>query len=136
MAIANMLGDNARRDPFYSFNRFQQTQGQDMTTSPMVGGPSGYLSQNQDAAYNRYLASLGIGQADMNPFAKYMRDQYSQTQLGYKTALAEDPTLLYQNYLGSIGFTPMYNQFLRLSPQQRGENQGRFVGPTRTIADN
>lgn len=106
-----------------------------MTRTPAVGGASGYLENNQDAAYNRFLSSIGIGQSDTNPFAQYARNQYQQTQTGYKTAVAEDPTLSYQNYLTRLGFQPIYNQFMRLSPQQRGENRNRFVGPVRTIAD-
>lgn len=135
MALATTFEQNARRDPFYQFNQFQKTLGQDMTTAPAIGGPSGYLETNQDAAYNRYLASLGITQAMTNPFAQWARNQYGQTQTGFKTALAENPTITYQDYLRRLGFSDLYNQFQRLSPAQRGENQSRFVGPVRTIAD-
>lgn len=135
MAIADVFQKSAKKDPFYSFNRFQKDKNKDMTQAPAVGGPSGYLENNQDAAYNRYLAGIGIGQADTNPFADWMRKQYGQTQTGFKTALAEDPTLAYQDYLRRLGFNQMYNQFMRLAPGQRGENRSRLVGPVRTIAD-
>lgn len=135
MSIASTLAQNARLDPFYSFNRFQKQANRDMTTSPVIGGPNGYLENNQNAAYNRYLASIGIGQTDTNPFAEYARKQFGQTQTGYQTALAEDPTMRYQDYLTRLGFRPLYNQFMQLSPQQRGENRSRYVGPVRTIAD-
>ena len=137
MAISNTLQPGQRRDPFYAFNQFQRQAGKDMTTSPVVGGPSGYLEQNQDAAYNRYLASIGIRQSDMNPLARFARDQFAQTQTGYRTALAEDPTLTYLKYLEEIGLTPqvLRRQFQRLAPNLRGERQSQFVGPVRTISD-
>lgn len=137
MAISNTLQRGQRRDPFYSYNQFQRQVGRDMTKTPVVGGPRGYLEDNQDAAYNRYLASIGIRQSDMNPLARYARDQFGATQTGYRTALAEDPTLTYIKYLQEIGLTPdvLRRQFQRLSPNQRGERQSQFVGPVRTISD-
>lgn len=135
MAISDAFGSTARRDPFYQFKQFQKDAAKDMTTSPVIGGAAGYLEKNQDAAYNRYLGKIGVGMADTRPFAEWARRQFAQTQLGYGTALAEDPTLMYQDYLNRLGFNDLYNQFLRLTPQQRGENQSRYVGPVRTIAD-
>lgn len=135
MAIADAFQQNARRDPFYSFNRFQKEHGKDMSTAPAIGGPSGYLENNPNVSYNRYLASLGIGQADMSPFAQWAQKQFNNAQLGYQTALAEDPTMTFQQYLPRLGFSDMYNTFMRLSPNQRGESRSRFVGPVRTISD-
>lgn len=135
MAISDTFQQNARRDPFYSFNQFQKDAAKDMTTAPAIGGPAGYLEKNQDVAYNRYLASLGVNQANTSSFAEWARKQFGQTQLGFQTALAEDPTIAYQDYLKRLQFNDMYNEFMRLTPSQRGENQSRYVGPVRTIAD-
>ena len=139
-----LLSGLGRSDPFYAFHRFQQDAAKDWTATPVIGGANGYLENNQDAAYNRLLASLGVKQTDNSPYAQFLRNQFANTQLGYRTALAEDPTLLYQDYLTRAGLNAANinnwngqyrQQFLNQSPQQRGEYKQRYVGPTRTIAD-
>lgn len=119
-------------DPFYSFNRFMLDKKKDQTKTQLG---SDYLESNQDAAYNRHLSSLGIGQGDTSPFAEFARKQAAQSQLGYKTALAENPNLQYQAYLSPLNLQRLVTMFQRLSPSQRGENRSRFVGPVRTISD-
>ena len=136
-----LLSGQGRSDPFYAFNRFQQDAAKDWTATPVIGGANGYLENNQDIAYNRALAQLGVKQSDASPYAQFLRNQFANMQLGYRTALAEDPTLLFQDYLnraglGATGNAEPYRQmFLNQSPQRRGEYRSRYVGPTRTIAD-
>ena len=139
----NAGNQSATNDPFYRYKQFQQQQDFDWTNTPVIGGPSGYLEQNPDATYNRWLTSMGVGQGDVSPYAEWLRRQFQETQLGFKTALAEDPTLTYQNYLQRLGanvnpvtgVTGLRSQWDRLSPQQRGLNVSRFAGPSRTISD-
>jgi len=86
---------------------------------------------------------MGIGQQDSSPYAEWLRRQFQETQLGFKTALAEDPTLTYQNYLQQLGaninpltgVNALRQRWEGLSQQQRGLNVSRFAGPTRTISD-
>lgn len=133
----------ATNDPFYRAGQFQQDKTFDWSTTPLIGGPTGYIEQNQDVGYNRFLTSMGIGQADTSPYAEWLRRRFQETQLGWKTGLAENPTLTYQNYLQGIGanvnpLTGVHafrSEWERLAPQQRGENWSRFGGPMRTISD-
>lgn len=135
--------NTATNDPFYRQGAFQQSPTFDWTKTPVIGGPTGYLEQNQDAAYNRWLTGMGIGQGDISPYAEYLRRMFQETQLGWKTGLAEDPTLTYQNYLQRLGanVSPYNGQNIirarweAMSPNQRGENWSRFAGPMRTISD-
>lgn len=146
LGLGGQLGagrGSATNDPFYRYNQFQQQQDFDWTNTPVIGGPSGYLEQNPDATYNRWLTGMGIGQGDVSPYAEWLRRQFQETQLGFKTALAEQPTLTYQDYLAQLGaninprsgVTAIRSRWESLSPQQRGLNTSRFAGPVRTISD-
>lgn len=142
MPIGLGAPNTAQRDPFYKLQQFQQDPTFDWTKTPVIGGPSGYLEQNQDAVYNRALTQHGIGQSDVSRYAEWLRRQFAETQLGFKSALAEDPTLTYQKYIESLfgrqtptGMNVLRAAFNRLSPQQRGLNPSRFGGPVRTISD-
>lgn len=146
IGLGGRLGGGAQsatNDPFYRYRQFQQNSDFDWTNTPVIGGPAGYLEQNQDATYNRWLTNMGIGQQDSSPYAEWLRRQFQETQLGFKTALAEDPTLTYQNYLQRLGaninpltgVNALRQRWEGLSQQQRGLNVSRFAGPTRTISD-
>ena len=123
------------RDPFYNYNQFQQDADYDWTKTPVIGGPSGYLEQNQDATYNRFLGKMGIGLGRTDPYAEFVRRQFDATRVGYKSALAENPMLMYQNYLNRLSPATFRQQWARLSPYARGENVSRYAGPVRTISD-
>ena len=124
-----------RQDPFYTYNQFKPDDGYDWTKTPFIGGPSGYLEQNQDATYNRFLSKMGVGLGQTTPYAEWLRRQYDATRVGYKSALAENPMLMYQDYLKGITPQSLRAQFMRRSPYQRGLNISRYAGPTRTISD-
>lgn len=135
MALSDQYLPTASRDPFYAFNKFQKDKTQDWTATPVIGGANGFLENNQDVAYNRKMSQIGIGQATRGPFAEWARKQVNNAQLGYQTALAENPTLMWQDYLNRFTINNMHAQWKNLTPQQRGENRSRYVGPVRTIAD-
>lgn len=130
-------------DPFYNVGGFQQDKNFDWTKTPLIGGPTGYIEQNQDVGYNRWLTQMGIGQSDNSEYANWLRRKFQETQLGWKTGLAEDPTLTYQGYLQRLGadyhpvsgVNALRRQWESLAPVQRGENVSRFGGPMRTISD-
>lgn len=135
--------NTATNDPFYTLDRWRKAGDIDWTSTPVIGGPTGYLEQNPDATYNRWLTSMGIGQQDTSAYAEWLRRQFQETQLGFRSALADNPTLTYQGYLQNLGanVNPANNhnilrsRWLALSPEQRGLNISRFAGPTRTISD-
>lgn len=135
LGIGGTGASRATNDPFYRPGAFQQDADFDWTKTPVIGGPTGYLEQNQDASYNRWLSNLGYGQANQTPYADWLRRQFQETQLGFKTALAENPLLTYQNYLQKLSVPNLRLVWRGLSPRQRGEYPSRFGGPVRTIAD-
>lgn len=124
----------ATADPFYAYRRFQRDPKFDWTKTQAIGGNSGYLEQNPDAAYVRQMGKWGVGLNDPTPFGEYVQNYTrNQSQTGYKAALAEDPTLKYQTYLTTLGsLKDLYNRFLSLTQRQRGVYS---PGPTRVIAD-
>jgi len=129
-------GRSATNDPFYSMGRFQNDKQFDWTKTPVIGGPAGFIERNPEGAFNRFLTgNFGVGLGDDSAYANYLRDQFRNTQLGFKSAIAEDPTLTYQNYLKGIGAQPLQTRWAQMTPIRRGENWSRFAGPMRTIAD-
>ena len=51
-----------------------------------------------------------------------------------EAALAENPTLIFQDYLNRLN--PDYaRMFAALTPQQRGESVSQYAGPLRWIGD-
>lgn len=132
MAYVNNFA-TAGADPFFNWMDSRRDTSKNWADTPVIGGPAGYLEQNQDAAYTRRMGELGIGLADTTPFGRFVQDQFRNSQLGYEALLADNPTLTYQDYLRTLGtVTDFYNRFMSLTPQQRGV---RYQGPTRTIAD-
>lgn len=127
-----------QRDPYYN-SYFGTNDGVDWANTPVIGGPAGYLEQNQDAAFTRWLNQQGIGLADMSPRAQYMRDQFRNTQTGFKAALASNPMLQYQggadSYLGGLSIPKLTFNFLKQSQRQRGMNNSMYGGPMRTLDD-
>jgi hypothetical protein len=103
--------------------------------TPIGGGNwNSYLEDpsNRDAAFLRHLATLPGGNwADPNsPQGAWAKAQLGNTITGYESALATNPLLKYQEYLGGVDMQGMYNQ---LTPQQQGKNPGMFAGRMRTI---
>jgi hypothetical protein len=124
----------ATADPFYRFNQFQKDPAFDWTKTQAIGGNSGYLEQQPDAAYTRWLGSLGVGLSGASAFDDYVQNYVrNQSQNAYKAALAEDPTLKYQDYLNTLGsLNDLHRRFAGLTARQRGVYP---QGPTRVIAD-
>lgn len=131
------MNDFARsgRDPFFNTGQFQQNPNFDWSTTPIVGGAGGFLEQNPEALWTRYLAGRGIGLGTRGPQAEWVRDQFGNVQGGFRAAQADDPALTLQRYLGTIDFQDMLNTYLRQAPSQRGENWSRYAGPSRWLSD-
>lgn len=120
-------------DPFYNRNDARGDKTYDWASTPVISGPAGYLEQNQDAAFTRFMGDIGVGLADTSPYARFVADQFRNAQLGHKALLADNPMLKFQDYLKSLGSARDFmNRFLSGTPRERGVY---LTGPTRTIAD-
>jgi hypothetical protein len=123
----------SNEDPFYNQQDQRRDRTQDWTKTPVIGGPAGYLEQNQDAEWTRLMGTMGVGLSDASPFARYVADQFRNAQIGYKALLAEHPTLKWQDYIRTLGGVQDFRaRFNALSSRARGVY---LPGPTRTIAD-
>lgn len=105
--------------------------------TPIGGGNwNSYLEDpsNRDATFTRYLAQVsgpGAPWGDPNnPQGAWARQMFGNTVTGYEAALATNPLLKYQDYLGGLDLQSMYDA---LTPQQQGKNPGMFAGRMRTI---
>lgn len=132
------VGVTPKKDPFFNPGQFKQGT-TDWLGTPAISGPSGFLEENQDAAFTRALGALGVGLNDTTPWANYMKEQFRNTQTGFKAALAERPTLTYQDYLketmGNDAARNLRIQYDAMGPRARGYYPEQFGGAMRTIAD-
>lgn len=102
----------------------------DYSTSPIVGGPGGYLANNQQAAFMRFLGPQAFGN---DPYGQFLRSTaYNLARQGFGSAAATNPNLGFgygeQDYLKGFGPDFFRQQFLRMAPEQRGINAPRFGG--------
>lgn len=124
------------RDPLYGGGRYQQDPNFDWTQTDVIGGVGGYLEQNPEAVWTRYLAGrMGITPTTSNAFGRWMQNQRGAAENAFLAAQAEDPTLTYQRYINSMQAQQWLDAYNRLSSAQRGENVSRFAGPSRWLSD-
>lgn len=90
--------------------------------------------QNLPVAYYRYGRELGIPD-DGSAFSRWFSQQFPQVNTGYAAATIDNPYLMVQPYLNSLGgYDNWYRQFMNMAPQLRGEDpSGRGAGPVRWI---
>lgn len=100
--------------------------------TPAVTGPSGYLEQNPQALFTRFTSNFAGGD---DPFSQYVRSQQQRIWDAYQAAVANNMNLTRQQFLGGINPQDLRNQFLMLSPFQRGRNDALFSGPLRVISN-
>src|SRR5687768_15268067 len=108
----------AARDPFFTSGQFQRNPTVDWATTPVVAGPGGFLEQNPEALWTRYLAGRGVGLGTRGAQADFLRNQLDNAQVGFRAAQADDPTLTLQRYLGTLNFQDILNSFARMAPSQ------------------
>ena len=133
MAVSDFV--RAARDPFFNRGQYQKNPQMDWSQTPVVAGPGGYLEQNPDAVVTRYLAGRGVGLAAPGARAEWLRGQGRNFQAGFQAAQADDPTLTFQKYMGSLDFNNLLRTYQRMAPQARGENWSRVAGPSRWLSD-
>jgi hypothetical protein len=97
----------------------------DWASTPLMGGPTGYLETNPQAAFTRFFSPWASGD---DAFSRFVRSQYGNTQQGYEAAYASNPELTYQSYLQGLGPGNFSQRWARMNPQQRGESNSLFGG--------
>jgi hypothetical protein len=90
-----------------------------------------YFEQNRGASFTRFLAMNGF--RDNSALGDYARAQESKIHKGYESALGANPDLNYhRDYLNQDLSGRIRNDFLRLTPGQRGESTSQFAPRART----
>lgn len=89
-----------------------------------------YLEDNQQAAFTRFLADRGY--RDFTGQGEFARNQYGKVQAGYEAALGTNENLKFTDYLSGLG-DKLQNQYLRMTPEQRGENVSAYSPRARYI---
>ncbi len=97
------------------------------STAPIVGGPGGYLAENPQAAYLRFIAPFASGNG---AFDNFVRQQYSRAYGGFQAAAATNPDLGFgrgqNDYLHGLGPNFFQDQWSRMGADQRGINTPRY----------
>lgn len=86
-----------------------------------------YYNNVPEAGYGAWMQgqNLGIGQGRASdPYRAFVQSLYGQLQNDYKAVAGREPNLQWMDYLERQN--PM-NDWLGMSPQQRGENPGLYT---------
>ncbi len=98
----------------------------DWASTPAVAGPNGYLENNWDALYTRFIAPWASGQT---PFSRWVRSQSGEVQQAMMAAIASNPELTGQSFLSQLGPQNFAQQWQNdFTPSQRGENPAYYGG--------
>lgn len=100
----------------------------DYSTAPIVNGPGGYLADNPQAAYLRFIAPFAGGN---DAFSTFVRNQYSRAYGGFQAAAATNPSLNFglnrdADYLNQLGPNFFRDMYSRATAQQRGISTPNF----------
>jgi hypothetical protein len=102
---------------------------QDQSSTPIVSGPNGFLANNEDAAYYRFIAPFAQGQ---DSFSNYVRSQMSNVLRNFRAAQATNPNLQLPDFLQGFDQNTFMNQYLNSGmPSQRGETSPSQLGAGR-----
>lgn len=119
----NSMGTFNYYNPGSIYGSTQYTSPGQFGTTPLGNT---YLEANRDASFTRYLA--GEGFRDNIPLGDYARAQRAKAFEGYGAALGTNPNLKFQDYLRTNNFGQRVREdFLRLTPGQRGESVSQFA---------
>src|SRR5690606_17297686 len=97
----------------------------DWPTTPAMGGPGGYLEQNPQALFTRFISPWASGE---DAFSRYVRSQFGNTMQGYEAAFANNPDLTFARFLEGLGPGFYQQRWRMMNPQQRGESANLFGG--------
>lgn len=100
-----------------------------------VGGPTGYLEENQPFSYTRNMGSLGVGGSESN-FDRWVRSEEANVRRGYGAAVATNPNLTFQNFIKTLGGEQDWrNRFQAIDPGSRGENFSQYAPVARWLGN-
>jgi hypothetical protein len=91
-----------------------------------------FFGQNPALAYRNYLRAMGVD--FFSPFGQFAQDQFEPLYADYSLSALDKPfDYSFTQFLNEHGLEGLRRQFQGLSPEQRGSNPNRFVGPVRYI---
>lgn len=97
-------------------------------TMPMVSGPGGFLDNNEDASYYRFIAPFAGGQ---DAFSQFVRGKMGEVIRNFRAAQATNTNLQLPDYLRQFTEQTFRNQYQDQAPWQRGEASGSQMGAGR-----
>ena len=92
--------------------------GVSQVTTPNVSGPNGFLANNEDATYYRFIAPFAGGQ---DPFSAFVRSKMGEVVRNYRGAQATNPNLQLWDYLKNMDESTFRTQYQNQAPWLRGE---------------
>lgn len=93
--------------------------GGSQVSTPIVSGPGGFLSSNEDAAFYRHIAPFAQGQ---DAYSNYVRSKMTEVLRNYRAAQASNPNLLLPSFLQQFAPEAAFRQsYLQTAPWLRGE---------------
>lgn len=99
----------------------------DWASTPVISGPNGYLENNFDALYTRYISPWASGDS---PFAQWVQGQRGEVYNAMQAAIASNPLITAQGFLGGLSPEHFAQQWFNRTPAQRGESNSMFgAGP-------
>lgn len=126
----NNAWQSGGRDPFRLPNQTSGMFGPGDYQRTPLGQEQLEDERNRLAAFTYYNQGLGVDPT--TSWGKFLDNQYSQISTGYEAGLSEDPTLTFQSYYRMI-YPQLQTMYDQLTPDQRGENVGRFAKPVRVV---
>lgn len=92
--------------------------GQSAVDMPIVSGPTGFLTNNEDAAYYRQVMPFAYGN---DAFSNFVRGKMSEVLRNFRAAQATNPNLLVHKFLEPLTEQSFRTQFQEQAPWTRGE---------------
>jgi len=102
--------------------------GVSQVNTPVVSGPNGFLANNEDATYYRFIAPFAGGQ---DAFSQFVRSKMGEVVRNFRGAQATNPNLQLWDYLRPMTEQTFRQQYQDLAQWQRGEASGSQMGAGR-----
>lgn len=103
---------------------------QDWLSTPIIGGPTGYLESNPYALHTRKFGGANLAETG---FGRYADRQFQQLRRAYEAAFAANPNLTNQQFLQPFDVNTLRRQYLMQDPITRGARYGQAVPRARWI---
>lgn len=127
---SNAWSSGAGRNPFRVPQPTSDMYGPGQYQRTPIGREQLEAERNRLAAFTYYNQGQGVDPT--TAWGKFLDSQFGKVNTGYEAGLSEDPALTFQGYYRLI-FPQLQQMFSELTPEQRGENIGRFAKPVRVV---